>query len=233
MRGSGPAGVTAGRAPPGFKEGPSTAGDLDCKRRRPGPTFLSAPRPEVGKGAIGGGSGMGPWREAALGSGSEGQKIPQSLAKAQISLRHWAWTSGSGLEGLGGFGRRDSRWALSDSPAASAGSSGSERPASEVRPSAEEVSMPGTEGRVKAGSAKEEKKEERERGRGRGRRLTKAPLLEAMAPVAGAIALRIGVLLGGLANRQAKQPCQTICAGESGGWRRLLVWLLVGDDRGC
>ncbi|CAH7670609.1 hypothetical protein PPACK8108_LOCUS5340, partial [Phakopsora pachyrhizi] len=126
-------------------EGASTTGDSDLERRRPGPAVLSAPPLE------------------APGCG-------QSLAQARISSRHWAWTKGLGSLGFGGFGRRDSWWALRDLTPASPGSSWLERPASEVRPSAED-------GRGEEKGGKE----------GKGERLTYASLFETAAPIAGAV----------------------------------------------
>ncbi|KAI8449692.1 hypothetical protein BY996DRAFT_6502728 [Phakopsora pachyrhizi] len=76
------------------------------------------------------------------------------------------------------LGRRDSWWLLSDSPAASAGSSGLEWPATDVRTSADK----------KRG---EEKKRGRKREKGG---LTDAPLLEAVAPIAGTVLPRVGIL---------------------------------------
>ncbi|CAH7670561.1 hypothetical protein PPACK8108_LOCUS5289 [Phakopsora pachyrhizi] len=70
-----------------------------------------------------------------------------------------------------------------------------------------------------------------QRGRGRGRRFTNAPLLEAMAPVAGAIALGIGVIAGG-ASKYAGKAAMPDHLGwlkwwltEGGGW-------VVGDYKG-
>ncbi|KAI8447466.1 hypothetical protein BY996DRAFT_6420993 [Phakopsora pachyrhizi] len=65
------------------------------------------------------------------------------MAQARMSSRRWACTRGSGSLGFGGLGRQDPWWALSDLPAALVGSSGLERPASEVRPLADEVLTPG------------------------------------------------------------------------------------------
>ncbi|KAI8442891.1 hypothetical protein BY996DRAFT_8538131 [Phakopsora pachyrhizi] len=188
----------AAEEPEGKKEdwAAEAAADGPLLGSGPGPADLSAPLSVVGKGAVGGGSGMWTGRAVALGSGSEGRKTPQSLAQARISSRHWAWTKGSGSLGFGGFGRRDSWWALRVSSPASPGSSWWERPASEVLPSAEDVLTPG-------GKRKRRKEKKRE-----GRTLTYTSLFETVASIAGAVpaGVRVFALRAGEEAGEAAVP---------------------------
>ncbi|CAH7674686.1 hypothetical protein PPACK8108_LOCUS9608 [Phakopsora pachyrhizi] len=187
--------LDAAEEPEGKKEdwAAEAAADGPLLGSGPGPADLSAPLSVVGKGAVGGGSGMWTGRAVALGSGSEGRKTPQSLAQARISSRHWAWTKGSGSLGFGGFGRRDSWWALRVSSPASPGSSWWERPASEVLPSAEDL-------RGQRGERKEKKRE--------GRTLTYTSLFETVASIAGAVpaGVRVFALRAGEEAGEAAVP---------------------------
>ncbi|KAI8453590.1 hypothetical protein BY996DRAFT_6457684 [Phakopsora pachyrhizi] len=92
---------------------------------------------------------------------------------------------------------------VNDSPAASAGSSGLERLASDVQPLADE--------------RREERREKGEEERKRG--LTNAPLLEAVAPIAGTVSPRVGIL--------------ALSAGEEAGKTApevMMMWELEVDE---